>query len=422
MSRSLALYIILIVMGMTATGWGIERFPPPDFESGYELPTTETPDVAGGIPWLDMAVLVGALSLASWLALKKRSRKGIFLLTIFSLLYFGFWRQGCICSIGAIQNVSMSLTDAGYTIPLVVVIFFVLPLLFTLFFGRTFCGGVCPLGMFQDIILWRPMNVPGWLAETLSYLGYIYLSLAILFAATGSAFIICQYDPFVAFFRLSGSLNMLIVGFCFLILGMFIGRPYCRFLCPYGVILRLFSRVSQWRVRITPAECIRCRLCEDSCPFGAIQKPTQAPTAHEYKRGKTTLILLLVLTPITLTVFGVLGRLAGPVLSRMHYQVRLADRIYLEESGTVEGTNDASEAYRASGQPLLALAGQSETIQSQYRTGTMIVGLFLGLVLALKLITLTIRRTRADYEADRGLCFACGRCYAYCPVGRKSET
>ncbi|MCL5098356.1 MAG: molybdopterin-dependent oxidoreductase, partial [Candidatus Omnitrophica bacterium] len=35
---------------------------------------------------------------------------------------------------------------------------------------------------------------------------------AVLFAATGSGFIICQYDPFVSFFRRSGSVNMLAIG------------------------------------------------------------------------------------------------------------------------------------------------------------------------------------------------------------------
>jgi ferredoxin len=47
--------------------------------------------------------------------------------------------------------------------------------------------------------------------------------------------------------------------------------------------------------------------------------------------------------------------------------------------------------------------------------GGWIVGGFVGLVIGLKLIGLSIRRKRTDYEADRASCLACGRCFKYCP-------
>ena len=60
-----------------------------------------------------------------------------------------------------------------------------------------------------------------------------------------------------------------------LLIGVFVGRPYCRFLCPYGVLLNLASRLSRWRVTITPSACVQCRLCEKSCPLGAIEVPSE---------------------------------------------------------------------------------------------------------------------------------------------------
>ena len=54
----------------------------------------------------------------------------------------------------------------------------------------------------------RPVKVPGWLEHALGLIPYVYLGAAVLFAATGSAFVICQYDPFVSFFRLGGSQRM----------------------------------------------------------------------------------------------------------------------------------------------------------------------------------------------------------------------
>jgi NAD-dependent dihydropyrimidine dehydrogenase PreA subunit len=40
----------------------------------------------------------------------------------------------------------------------------------------------------------------------------------------------------------------------------------------------------------------------------------------------------------------------------------------------------------------------------------------MGLVVCLKLIHLSIRRRRHDYEADPAACLSCARCYLSCPV------
>jgi polyferredoxin len=244
----------VVVLGVTGLGLGAERFPPPQFETQYVRPMTTAPP-ARAFAWetIDVVVLVGTLAIAAVLVLRVRNRKAIFALMVFSLLYFGFWRKGCVCPVGSIQNVALALFS-GYAIPISVLLFFVLPLVFTLFFGRVFCAAVCPLGAVQDLVTVWPMAVPRWLESGLRVLAYVYLGLALMWAALGSAFIVCRYDPFVAIFRLSGDVHILILGATLLIVGLVIGRPYCRFLCPYGVILRQLSRLSRWRVTITPDE------------------------------------------------------------------------------------------------------------------------------------------------------------------------
>ncbi len=411
----LGMAVSLFVCGLTT---GIERFPPPDFvETDHVMPSPTSPEPRQDVyEYIDAAVLLAALGLASYLILKKRSRRAIFALTVFSLLYFGFWRKGCICSIGAIQNIVFSLFDRDYAVPIVVVAFFLLPLIFTLFFGRTFCAAVCPLGAIQDLVLSHPVSVPGWAESGLRLLAYVYLAAAVLFAATGSAFVICRYDPFISIFRLSGSLNILILGGCFLLIGVFIGRPYCRFICPYGVILRQLSRLSKWRVTITPDECIRCRLCEDSCPFGAIRKPTIQWPAQEYHVAKKRLALLLLLLPVLVFLSGWAGSSLKGVTSRAHETVRLAKQIYLEDAGKTEEVTDSSTAFRATGQEIKELYGQASNIRSRFELGGWILGGFIGLVIGLKLIGLSVWRQRTDYEADRASCLACGRCFNYCPM------
>jgi polyferredoxin len=227
-----ALLLLCVVLGWLGMGGGVVademRFPAPEFTSGYEFPdTTVPPPTSQAQQWVDVFVLFAALSLSAWLALKKRSRKGMFGLMVFSLLYFGFYKQGCVCPIGSIQNVTLSLFNSSYAVPLTVLIFFALPLAFALFFGRVFCASVCALGAIQDLVIFKPIQLPRKLTIGLSMIPYVYIAVAILFAATNTGFVICRYDPFIGFFRLNGNAPYLYLGAGFLLAGMFIARPYC---------------------------------------------------------------------------------------------------------------------------------------------------------------------------------------------------
>ena len=153
---------------LAGVAWADERVPSPDFESGYRMPETTVPaSRAFALEMLDVGVLVIALSLATWLVLKRRSRTGVAWLSVACLVYFCFYREGCVCPVGATQNVVLALFDSSYAVPIGVVAFFVLPLAFALFAGRSFCSGVCPLGAIQDVVLVRPVALPDWLERAL---------------------------------------------------------------------------------------------------------------------------------------------------------------------------------------------------------------------------------------------------------------
>jgi len=303
-------------------------------------------------------------------------------------------------------------------VPIAVLAFFVLPLLVALFAGRSFCAGVCPHGALQDLVLLRPVKVPPWLEQSLGVLPFIYLGAGVLFAATGSAFIICQYDPFVPIFRLSGRALMVMAGVGLLLLGVFVGRPYCRFLCPYGAMLKLTATLAKWRVRVTPSYCTQCRLCEASCPFGAMREPTipiADPGALSADRRRLGLLLLLL--PLLLAGGGWLGWRFSPAASQIHPNVALAQRLVREQvtplrTGTLSPDDLALERARQNPAELLASAA---AIQHRFAIGGTIFGVWIGLVIGVKLISLSLYRQRTDYEPDRGECFACARCFEFCP-------
>lgn len=413
--------ILILISGFFLLSFNLEaknRFPKPEFENGHVQPDTLLPFARADIlAYLDIFLLILSMSVITWFILKKRSQKGVFWTMVFALLYFGFYREGCVCSIGSIQNVTLALFDSSYRIGLSAVLFFIIPILYTLFFGRTFCAGICPLGALQDIVALKPMNIKSWLEKVLGVIPFIYLGLAVLYAATGTDFIICRYDPYVGFFRLEATFGMFVVGGLFLLLGVFIARPYCRFLCPYGAILNVVSRFSKHHMTITPAECIQCHLCEHACPVGAIDKPTPLREKESPEVIKRRFVGLAIIIPLLIFTGGYIASNFHMNLAQVNSKVKLAQEMYEDSNYGVEG-QEALEitAFKTAGQTLESLYEEANAIIDQFYLGSWILGCFIGLVFGLTLINLTVFRYRVDYTPNKATCHSCAKCMDYCPI------
>jgi polyferredoxin len=132
-----------------------------------------------------------------------------------------------------------------------------------LFVGMTFCGHLCPVGSVQELA-W---NVPGNKIDIKKtwYLEGLRLG---IFAATvvGALYFVnlMEYTGIYEFFSLTLSVG-LIVFLLFLALSVFLYRPVCRGICPFGLLFSIPAHFSRYRLRRTRS-CIDCRKCEKACP------------------------------------------------------------------------------------------------------------------------------------------------------------
>ena len=392
----------------------VQRFPQPQFDTGHVVPVAGHPAVLQLVPaWADALILAAVLLLTAWAVLKRRSGRMIMALALLSLAWFGFIRHGCICPVGSTQNIAMTACGAG-GLPWLVGFLFAAPLVAALFFGRVFCSAVCPLGAMQEVAIVRPLRVPRVLDAVLRLLPLVVLAVAVLFAANDAGFPICVTDPFVGFFRRAAPLPMLLVGVAVLLLGTVIARPYCRYYCPYGVLLGWCSRFAWKHAAITPDVCIKCRLCERVCPVDAIQAPRAPGAERNSPAARRRLLAMLLLAPVLVAGGALAGRLAAPALAAVHPVVRQQAHLAAMAANPAVNYLDA-EAFRAQGGDPRQLAADAAMVESRFMFGALLAGAFIGLVLAWRLIALARLPVREFFTIDRSRCVSCGRCFQVCP-------
>lgn len=397
----------------------VSRFPRPDFESGYQYP-----ELSYAVPYetlwsvVDVVMLVALMSLITWAAYKKRTRTPIILTSVISVAYFGFFRGGCVCSIGSIQNIALAMVDSSYNLPLVVLLFFLLPIIFAFLFGRVFCAGVCPFGALQELVNVKNFRISKPVTMALSVIPWLYLIFALLYALTRSRFIICQFDPFIGIFRLGGDVGLILFGGILLVMAIFTGRPFCRFLCPYGALLSLFSSVSIWKIKITEKKCVNCQLCHNSCPVDAVLAPYQNKAVEGKHAGTVRILKYVVGLPIIMIIGAFLIRMSASNLSYANKEVRLYELVQIQEEHPDNEMLPEVEAFYAQGRTLEELQESYDNVQSDFLFYGTIAGALIGLVIGLKLINLSVKRTRKEYEIDHKNCVSCGKCFSYCPQNK----
>ncbi len=199
-----------------------------------------------------------------------RKLRLIFLLT--SLVILGFYRGGCPCMISGFHDFWFWIF--GQDVKFYKLLWFLGLIPITYLFGRVWCGWICHLGAFQEFIY--KQNKIKFLKsdkfqkglKIFQYIFFIVLVLQIIITKTN---IFVHYDPFkVAFNLFSSNLLGYILLILLLLTSLFINRPFCRAICPVGLVLGWISKIPGALKIQKNIQCTSCHLCEKDCPTMAI--------------------------------------------------------------------------------------------------------------------------------------------------------
>ena len=128
-----------------------------------------------------------------------------------------------------------------------------------------------------------------------------------------------------------------------------------------------------------------------------------------------------VLLPVVTALCALLIGSGSDALSRAHKDVYLYDLIQQVEANPEMDIPLEVETFNGLGRNVEDLRTEVEAIQHDYKVYSYLIGALIGLVLSVKLIKLSTKRTRKTYEIDDANCLACGKCFNYCPQEIKKK-
>lgn len=109
--------------------------------------------------------------------------------------------------------------------------------------GRSghYCAHVCPFGSAQELagkLSRRKLRITPRVLRVLTALRNLLWGVLMALLLTGTCTAWIDYELFTAFIYSSASVWVIVLAMLFLVLSVWVPRPYCRFVCPTGALLK----------------------------------------------------------------------------------------------------------------------------------------------------------------------------------------
>ena len=246
---------------------------------------------------LGLVVLTGILFFQDWITRYPRLIRWVrYSFLTYTVVFVGWFCLGQLSVINVLTFVSAMVHDfhwENFLIDPIIFILWCFVAITLLLWGRgVYCGWLCPFGAMQELInkLAQRLNIiqlpiPALIHERLLAIKYVIL--LALFGLSlqdmSEAARIAEIEPFKTAVILYFQRAWPFVSYAvfLLVLSIFNGKFFCKYLCPLGAALTISShfRIFDWLRR--RKECGRpCQTCSTECPSQAI-RPTGEINVNE---------------------------------------------------------------------------------------------------------------------------------------------
>lgn len=205
-----------------------------------------------------------------------RTRKVVY---VTAIVLFGVFLGSDPSPMGTIKDAIVLLGSKGVIFPPRLIAFFIF-LLMVIVANKFICSWGCQLGTLQDFIfrlnrnstnkkaLFGQIKVPFIISNIIRVFFFIILTVSAFLWATD---IVERIDPFKIFKpQVISALGGIFIA-VILISSLFIYRPWCHFLCPFGLVGWLAEKISFFKIKVDYDKCIACEACSKACPSNVME-------------------------------------------------------------------------------------------------------------------------------------------------------
>ncbi len=212
------------------------------------------------------------------------------LFSVFSLRHFVLGggvaaSVDALCPFGGFETLFTFIATGGF-VPRILMSSLILGigiLVTVLVFRKGFCGYICPFGTLQELlgrIMKKKFVVPKKIDQYLRYLKYVVLAAILVGTAYFGILVFRAYDPFMTFFHFGKGifwdvsyaesaehLIPFVILMLTLFFSVFIERFWCKYLCPLGAVMNIFTWMGITKITRDSKTCTNCKLCDRVCPM-----------------------------------------------------------------------------------------------------------------------------------------------------------